>query len=68
MSLTLSVQILEQTVVTASKAGEADAQATPLAVSVLTGTELARMQDRTIEDLAGRVPGMTFSQNTGLAR
>ena len=67
MSLTLSVQILEQTVVTAAKAGEADAQDTPLAVSVLTGTELARTQDRTIEDLAGRVPGMTFSQNSGLA-
>ena len=67
MSLTLSVQILEQTVVTAAKAGEADAQDTPLAVSVLTGTELARTQDRTIEDLAGRVPSMTFSQNSGLA-
>ena len=26
------------------------------------------MQDRTVEDLAGRVPGMTFSQNTGLAQ
>ena len=68
MSLTLRVQILEQTVVTASKAGEADVQATPMAVTVLTGTELARMQDRTVEDLAARVPGMTFSQNTGLAQ
>ena len=26
------------------------------------------MQDRTVEHLAGRVPGMTFSQNTGLAQ
>jgi hypothetical protein len=68
IALTLGIRILEQAVVTASKAGEADVQATPLAVSVLTGTELARMQDRTVEHLAGRVPGVMFSQNTGLAQ
>ena len=68
LSLTLRVQYLEQTVVTASKSGEADVQATPIAVTVLAGRDLARMQDRSVEDLAARVPGMTFSQNTGLAQ
>ena len=55
-------------VVTASKSGEADVQATPIALTVLAGSDLARMQDRSVEDLAARVPGMTFSQNTGLAQ
>ena len=68
MSLTLRVQYLEHAVVTASKSGEADVQATPIAVTVLAGSDLARMQDRSVEDLAARVPGMTFSQNTGLAQ
>jgi iron complex outermembrane receptor protein len=68
ISLTLRVQVLEQTVVTATKAGEAAVQDTPLAVTALTGAELSRMQDRTVEQLAQRVPGMTFSQNTGLAQ
>ena len=67
-SLTLTVRILEQAVVTAAKAGEADAQTIPMAVSVLPGTELARMQNRSVEHLAGRAPGVTFSQNTGFAQ
>ena len=39
-----------------------------MAVSVLPGTQLARMQDHTVEDIAGRAPGVTFSQNTGRAQ
>ena len=68
VSLTLTIQILEQTVVTAAKTGEADVQGTPMAVSVLSGADLARMQDRTVEHIAGRAPGVSFSQNTGLAQ
>ena len=60
--------LLEHTVVTASKTGETDVQTTPLAVTVLTGTDLNRLQDHTIEHIAGRAPGVTFSQNTGLAQ
>src|SRR6185295_17853313 len=56
------------TVVTAEKTGEVDAQATPIAVSVLSGDTLARMQAHTVEQLAGYAPGVTFSQNTGLAQ
>jgi iron complex outermembrane receptor protein len=68
VSLTLTVSILERTVVTASRVGEADMQSLPMAVSMLTGRELERMQDHTIEQIAGRAPGVTFSQNVGLAQ
>jgi iron complex outermembrane recepter protein len=68
VSLTLTVLILEQAVVTATKAGEANVQSIPMAVSVLSGTELARMDDRTVEAFAARAPGVTFSQNTVLAQ
>ena len=39
-----------------------------MAVSVLKGDDLNRIQDRTIEHIAGRVPNVFFSQNTGLAQ
>ena len=68
ISLTLTVLILERTVVTAARTGEADVQNIPMAVSVLPADELARMQDHTVEHIAGRAPGVTFSQNTGRAQ
>jgi iron complex outermembrane recepter protein len=68
VSLTLTPLFLEQTVVTASKIGATDVQTTPIAISVLRGAELARMQDHTIEQIAGRAPAVSFSQNTGLAQ
>jgi iron complex outermembrane receptor protein len=68
VSVALAIQILEHTVVTAAKTGASDLQTTPMAVSVLNGEELARMQANTVEQIAGRAPGVTFSQNTGLAQ
>ena len=68
IAVSLTPLILEQTVVTASKTGETDVQATPMAVSVVTGGQLNRMQDRTVEHIAGRAPGVFFTQNTGLAQ
>ena len=68
ISLTLMVQLLAEAMVTASKAGEADVQELPVAVSVLQASDLARMHDRTVEHLASRAPSVTFSQNTGLAQ
>ena len=62
------VQFLAEAMVTASKAGEADVQELPMAVSVLQASDLARTQDRTVEHLASRAPGVTFSQQTGLAQ
>ncbi len=68
VSFALTVALLEHTVVTAEKTGAVDAQATPIAVSVLPGDTLARMQAHTVEQVAGLAPGVTFSQNTGLAQ
>ena len=68
VDLTLTVLILEQTIVTASRTGETDVQATPMAVTVLTGAQLDRMQDRTVEHIASRAPGVSFSQNAGLGQ
>ena len=67
VSLTLTVLILEQTVVTAARTGEADVQTVPMAVSVLpeaTGSDAGshgRGHRR-------RAPGVTFAQNTGRAQ
>jgi iron complex outermembrane recepter protein len=68
LPLTLWVQVLEQAFVTASKIGERDVQTTPLAVSVLSAADLQRVQAHTVEQLAGRAPSVTFSQNTGFAQ
>ena len=68
LPLTLSVQLLEQIFVTAAKTGERDVQTIPLAVSVLPAADLERVQVHTVEQLAGRAPSVTFSQNTGFAQ
>jgi iron complex outermembrane receptor protein len=60
--------LLEHAIVTASKIGETDVQTTPIAVTVLRGADLTRMQDHTVEHIAGRAPGVSFSQNAGLAQ
>ena len=61
----LVVRIDERIVVTASKTGERELQSTPLAVSVLSGEELRRSESRTVADLTGQSPSLTFSQTTG---
>jgi iron complex outermembrane receptor protein len=68
VTLTLLVRTLEQVLVTASRTGDGDVQATPLAVSVLSGTDLERSQAHTVEDVAGSAPSLTFSQNTGFSQ
>jgi len=68
VTLTLSVLILEHTVVTAAKTGEHDVHATPIAMSVLPTRELERLQIHTIEEMARQAPSVTFSQNTGFAQ
>jgi iron complex outermembrane receptor protein len=39
-----------------------------MAVSVLSGAELQRVEARTVEHVAGRAPSFTFSQNTGFSQ
>jgi iron complex outermembrane receptor protein len=64
LSFTLVVSILEETVVTAGKIGEADIQSIPMAVSAVSGSELARLRTRTIEQTVAMLPSVTFTQNT----
>jgi iron complex outermembrane receptor protein len=66
--VTLSISVQEQTVVTAARTGERDVQSIPMAISVLSGQDLERVQARTVEHLAGLAPSVTFSQNTGFAQ
>jgi iron complex outermembrane receptor protein len=68
VSLVLLALAFDTVVVTATKAGERDAQTLPMSLSVLPADELHRLQATSVEDLAGRAPGVTFSQNTGLAQ
>jgi iron complex outermembrane recepter protein len=68
VSLTLSVQLLEQTVVTAARTGERDVQTTPMAVSVLPEIDLERMDSHNVARIAGLAPSVTFSQNADYAQ
>jgi iron complex outermembrane recepter protein len=68
VSLTLTILHQEQTVVTASKTGERDVQTTPMAVSVLTGTDLQQAEAHNIADIVHDAPSMTFSQNSDFAQ
>jgi iron complex outermembrane receptor protein len=66
--LELTVLIAERIAVTAAKTGELDIQATPLAVSAFSGTDLARTDAHSVAHLAGLAPSVTFSQNTDFAK
>jgi iron complex outermembrane receptor protein len=66
--LTLSVGVFEQVLVTTAKTGERDVQSAPLALSALPGSELQLPQVHTVADLAGRVPAVTFSQNSDFSQ
>src|SRR5215203_275351 len=63
VSLTMTVAVLEQTVVTAGKAGAGDVQSMPTAITAVPGTDLARLAIRTIDEVAAQAPLVTFSQN-----
>ena len=39
-----------------------------MSLSVLSGAELQRAQARSVEDVAGLAPAVTFSQNTGFGQ
>jgi iron complex outermembrane recepter protein len=68
VTLTLSIQILEQVTVTADRTGERELQKIPMAVSVLSGAQLTQREVHTVADLAGLTPGLTVSQNTGFSQ
>jgi iron complex outermembrane receptor protein len=68
VSLTLRLAIVEETIVTAGKAGERDVQTMPSAISAVSNAELARLGTQTVAHAAALAPSVTFSQNTGFAQ
>ena len=64
LSLTLVVAILEETVVTAGRIGEADIQTLPMAISAVSDSELRRLDTRTLEQAVSLLPSVTFTQNS----
>jgi iron complex outermembrane receptor protein len=63
VSLTMVVAILEQTVVTATKAGRGDVQSIPMAVSAVSDADLVNTDTHTVDQAAALVPNVTFTQN-----
>ena len=68
VSMTLTVLVLERTVVTAARTGEADVQSIPAAVTVLSGADLQRIEAHTLAQAVILAPSVTFSQNTEFAQ
>ena len=68
VSFTLHVAIVEETIVTAAKAGERDVQTIPMAISAVSDAELGRLGARTLGQAAGLAPSVTLSQNAGFAQ
>lgn len=56
---------LEEVLVTARKRGESLADV-PVAISALQGLEIERQGISNVEDLMGKVPGISFSQNNNV--
>ena len=67
-NIELAVSVAERVTVTATRAGAADLQSTPIAISVLPAATLDKMGVHSVEGLAGVVPAVTISQHTGLAQ
>ena len=68
LAFTLWLIISETTLVTASRTGAEPAESLPFAVTALGGDELKRLHARTVGDIAGRLPNVTYSQHTGLGQ
>ena len=68
LSFTLHLAILEQTIVTASKLGERDVQAIPMAISAVANAALGRLGTHTLGQAAALAPSVTLSQNAGFGQ
>ena len=68
VSLTLHLAIVEETIVTAGKAGERYVQTVPMAISAVSNAELRRLGSQTLSDATALAPSVTFSQNAGFGQ
>ena len=68
MSLTLHVAIVEETIVTAARAGGRDVGTIPMAISAVSNEEIARLGTQTLGEGAALAPSVTMSQNVGFGQ
>jgi len=68
VSLTLRVALVEETIVTATKAGGRDVGEIPVAISAVSSADLGRLGSQTIEAAPALAPSVTFSQNTSFGQ
>jgi iron complex outermembrane recepter protein len=68
VSLTLQIAILEETIVTAAKAGGRDLQTIPMAISAVSNAELERLGTQSLGEAIGLAPSVTLSQNAGFGQ
>jgi iron complex outermembrane receptor protein len=68
VSFTLRLAIGEDVIVTAERVGERTIQATPLAISAVSDTEIERLGITTVDQAAALAPSVTFTQNTNFGQ
>ena len=68
VTLTLGIANLEETIVTAAKAGGRDAQTLPMAVTAVPGAQIASFGLQNVGDAAAFAPSVTMSQIVGLGQ
>jgi len=68
ISFTLSVAIVEATIVTGTRQGERDVQTIPSAISAVSNAELSRLGTQTLGEQPAFAPSVTVSQNTGFGQ
>jgi outer membrane receptor for ferric coprogen and ferric-rhodotorulic acid len=68
ISFTMQLAIVEQTIVTAARDGERDVQEVPMAVSVVSDTEIERLGITTVDQVAAFAPSVTFTQNSNFGQ
>ena len=68
VSFTLQLARVEETIVTAAKAGERDVRTVPMAISVVSNATLGRLGTQTLGEAAALAPAVTLSQNTGFGQ
>ena len=68
LSFTMHLAIVQQTVVTATKEGESDVQSVPMAISVVSDSEVERLGITTVDQVAALAPSVTFTQNSNFGQ
>jgi iron complex outermembrane receptor protein len=68
VSLTLYVTLVEETIVTAAKAGARDVRATPMAITAVSNADVARLGTRILAEGAALAPSVSFSQNASFGQ